>query len=188
MRTNLALVMGLALLGAACGGGKPSVNLQAEGEKIRALDEKWVKAAADKNLEKAIAVYAADAVFMEPNEPLKSGPELRKAWEEMLKLPNVALSFTPTSINVSDDGTMAYDVGTYQFAFDDPKAGHVQDHGKYLVVWRRSSDSDWKVVADTFNTDVPMAPPPTAAGPTPSPQDAAKAAAQSTAPAAEPKK
>ena len=164
MRTNLALIMGLALLGAACGGGKPSVNLQAEGEKIRALDEKWVKAAADKNLEKAIGVYAADAVFMAPNEPIKSGQELRKAWDDMLKLPNVALSFTPTSINLSDDGTVAYDVGTYQFAFDDPKAGHIQDHGKYLVVWRRN-DSDWKVVADMFNSDAPPAPPPAAAGP-----------------------
>jgi len=181
---NLAPVMSIALLCAACGGGKPSVNLQAEGEKVRALDEKWVKAIADKNLDKVMSVYGADAVFLQPNQPIKSGPELKKAWDDLLKAPGLALSFTPTSINLSDDGSLAYDIGSYQFAIDDPKAGHIQDHGKYLVVWRRN-EGDWRVVADSFSSDVPMPPPPgpEAAG-KPSAAEAAKPAAADTKPVA----
>jgi ketosteroid isomerase-like protein len=182
MRAKFAPLFAVTLL-AACGGGKPSVNLQAEGEKIRALDEKWVKAIADKDVDKVVGVYGADAVFLAPNEPIKSGPELKKAWEDLLKAPNLALSFSPTSISVSDDGSLAYDVGSYRFSMDDPKAGHIDDHGKYLVVWRKPQGGDWRVVADSFNTDVPMQMPADAAGGgKPSATEAAKPAAADTKP------
>ena len=72
----------------------------------------------------------------------------------MLSLPNVSVTFEPTSIHVSDDGTMAYDVGTYRLAYDGP-SGRVEDNGKYLVVWERR-DGEWKAVADMINTARPL--------------------------------
>ena len=33
------------------------------------------------------------------------------------------------------------------------------DRGKYLEVWKKQADGKWKVVADMFNSDLPLAPP-----------------------------
>ncbi len=44
---------------------------------------------------------------------------------------------------------MAYDYGTYTFAFDGDK-GRVIEKGKYIVVWKKI-DGAWKVAADIYN-------------------------------------
>jgi ketosteroid isomerase-like protein len=94
---------------------------------------------------------------MVPNAPVASGADaIRSTWVGFLSLPNLSLSFEPTTIHVSDDATLAYDVGTYQLAFDGPN-GRVEDNGKYLVVWEKR-DGEWKVVADMINTDLPLPP------------------------------
>lgn len=102
-----------------------------------------------------MAFYGADAVFMEPNAPPKSGEALRTSWEDLFKMKNVSLTWTVGAVQVSDDATMAYDMGSYQFGFDDAEHGRIEDHGKYLVVWRKQG-ADWKAVADTYSSDVPL--------------------------------
>jgi len=37
--------------------------------------------------------------------------------------------------------------------FDDPDGNQVVDHGKYLTIWKKSSDGTWKVSADVFNSN-----------------------------------
>jgi ketosteroid isomerase-like protein len=32
----------------------------------------------------------------------------------------------------------------------------MKDSGKYMTVWRKQADGSWKVVADMFNTNMPM--------------------------------
>lgn len=122
--------------------------------RIRELDRQWVAAVAAKDTAAVVNFYADDARFMAPNAPASEGAAaIRSAWAGMLGLPNVSLTFEPTSVHVSSDGTMAYDIGTYQMAFDGP-SGRVEDSGKYLVVWERR-DGEWKAVADMINTNRP---------------------------------
>lgn len=123
--------------------------------RIRELDRQWVAAVAARDTAAIVNVYASDGRFMVPNSPVASGADaIRSTWAGLLGLPNVSLTFEPTSIHVSEDATMAYDVGTYQLAFDGP-SGRVEDNGKYLVVWEKR-DGEWKVVADMINTDRPL--------------------------------
>jgi uncharacterized protein (TIGR02246 family) len=159
MSRRLCSASGLlcALALAACATRVSSVSegsLATEEQTIRDLDRQWVAAVAAKDVERTRAFYAPDAVFMAPNAPTASGDALRAAWAQMLGMPNLALTFSPTQVRVSGDGTMAYDVGTYSFAFDGPH-GRVQDQGKYLVVWRKVG-GQWKAAADMFNTNAPM--------------------------------
>jgi ketosteroid isomerase-like protein len=37
----------------------------------------------------------------------------------------------------------------------DSKGKPVQERGKYLTVWRKQADGNWRVVIDTFNSDAP---------------------------------
>ena len=123
--------------------------------RIRELDRQWVAAAAAKDTAAIMAFYAPEGRFMVPNAPAANTPDaIRAAWAGMLGLPNVSITFEPTDVYVSDDATMAYDVGTYRVSYDGPN-GRVEDYGKYLVVWEKL-DGEWKAVADMINTDRPL--------------------------------
>ena len=54
---------------------------------------------------------------------------------------------------------MAYVLGTYQLTMKDPQGNPVNDHGKFVEVWRKQADGKWKAVADTFNSDLPPSAP-----------------------------
>jgi uncharacterized protein (TIGR02246 family) len=160
----LLLLPAVALSISACASDAPDADAmdtaageiaQAAEARIRELDEQWVAAVAAKDTAAIVNVYASDGRFMVPNAPAASGADaIRSTWVGLLGLPNLSLTFEPTSIHVSDDATMAYDVGTYQLAYDGPN-GRVEDNGKYLVVWEKR-DGEWKAVADMINTDRPM--------------------------------
>jgi len=36
----------------------------------------------------------------------------------------------------------------------------ISDKGKYLTVWKKEADGDWKVLVDTYNSDLPPIPSP----------------------------
>jgi len=44
-------------------------------------------------------------------------------------------------------------------ALDGPSGKPITDHGKDMAVWKKQSDDTWKMVADTFNSDLPLAAP-----------------------------
>lgn len=135
-------------------GATPKVDLAAEEQAIRDLDAKWVRMVAARDTAGIADLYASDALFMMPNAQALGGrPGVIKGWSGMFALKNVALTFAPTKVVVAQSGDLAYEVGTYTFAFDGPK-GRVEDKGKSVVVWRKQ-DGAWKVAADMFNSDLP---------------------------------
>ncbi len=68
-------------------------------------------------------------------------------------MPGFALSFGSTKIEVAKSGDIAYDVGTFELRFNDASGKPTTEIGKYVVVWKKQADKQWKVVADIFNTD-----------------------------------
>jgi ketosteroid isomerase-like protein len=38
----------------------------------------------------------------------------------------------------------------------DPAGKPVTDRGKYVTIWKKQADGSWKVIADIFNSDLPM--------------------------------
>lgn len=127
-------------------------------EAIAEQNRLWIEAVEAGDAEFIADLHTEDGRLMAPNAPAAEGRDgVRSAWEEMLAIPGLSLSFEATEIVVSDDASMAYDVGTYELSFEDPEApgGQVEDEGKYLVVWE-NVDGEWKVAADIFNSDMPM--------------------------------
>ena len=123
-------------------------------EAIRKLDADWSAAAQSKDVEKSVAVYAEDAVFLPNGAPIATGKtQIRDAWSHLMALPGVELKFAPTNIEVAKSNDMAYDVGTYQLKVNDPQGNPTTQIGKYVVVWKKQPDKQWKVVADIFNPD-----------------------------------
>lgn len=180
-KTSIAVGACAGLLLSACQTtptAPPVADQAAEADRIKALDAEWVAAIATKDVAKVVSFYTSDAVFMAPNAPPKTGADLRKDWSDLLALPSVQLTFSPTRIGVSKSGDLAVDIGTYDFSFDGPQ-GKVQDHGKYEVAWEKQ-DGAWKVAVDMYSSDVPLPPPP--------PPPAAPAAPKKPAAKTRPKK
>jgi ketosteroid isomerase-like protein len=127
----------------------------ADEQAIKDLGSQMVTAAAAKDAAKLGTFYADGGRFMAPNAPIAEGPAAISAgWASMFELPGVAVTWSPTMVHIADGGDLAYDVGTYNMSFDDPK-GKVTDTGKYLTVWSKVG-GQWKIVADMFNSDIPV--------------------------------
>jgi ketosteroid isomerase-like protein len=125
---------------------------------LRDLDAKWSAAAAAKDVDKTVSYYSEDAVVMPPNAPSATTREtIRSAWKEMLMTPGAAISWKTTKVEVAKSGDLAYLSGTYELAMNDASGKPVNDRGKYVEVWQKQADGTWKVVADIWNSNLPVA-------------------------------
>ena len=129
---------------------EPPDTRTADEAAIRKLDADWSNAAAAKQLDAVVAYYADGATVMPPNEPTVTDKEgIKKSWSALLTLPNSSLHWETTKVGVARSGDLGYSEGTYEFTFDDAKGKPLRDHGKYLAVWKKQADGNWKSVSDT---------------------------------------
>ena len=55
---------------------------------------------------------------------------------------------------VASSGELGYTSGTYDFSIKDASGKTISDKGKYLTVWKKEADGAWKVLFDTYNSDL----------------------------------
>ncbi len=58
----------------------------------------------------------------------------------------------PTKVEASRGGDLGYSIGTYELTTYDPTGKPVTDCSKYVAVWKKQADGNWKAVADIFNS------------------------------------
>lgn len=133
------------------------VDTKAATNEVRALDSEYFAAAKAKDANAIAGLYSNDAVSQSPNAPPLAGHDaIIKYNQDFLKLPQMVITGGSDAISLSDDGTMAYDLGHYSLTYVDAKGKAVKDEGKYLEVLKKV-DGKWKIVADANNTN--LAPP-----------------------------
>jgi uncharacterized protein (TIGR02246 family) len=124
---------------------------------IRAADAAGLKAAQAKDVVGATSNYADDAFWLPPHAPLVQGKEaIRSAWTQFLGTPGLKIDWQITKIDVSRAGDMAYALYKYQMTMSTPNGAPIDDRGKDMAVWVKQLDGKWKMVADSFNSDVPL--------------------------------
>jgi uncharacterized protein (TIGR02246 family) len=158
----LSTPLTLALTLAACNQAPPPPpdTRVADAQAIRDLEARANKNWASKDLDKTVSFWADDADLFVPNMALLHGNAAIKATvSEMLKDPNIALSFSATKVEVSKAGDYGYSQGTYTMTTTDPKMKKVMaEKGKYVTVYKKQADGSWKAVADINNADGPAQP------------------------------
>jgi ketosteroid isomerase-like protein len=134
----------------------PEVNLAAEEKAIRATETEFAKAAAAKDVDKVVAFYAEDAVMLPPGEAAAtSKAAIQASWAQLLALPDLEMTWTPTKIEVAKSGDLAYDYGTFAMSHKNAAGKVVNDRGKYTTVWKKAATGGWKALVDTSNSDLP---------------------------------
>ena len=159
MKTKPLFLSGcIALLSFAFVGTATAGDTKIE-QDLRDLDAKWSAAAGAKDIDKTVSYYSEDAVVMPPNAPsAKTRETIRSAWKEMLTTPGAAIRWKATKVEVAKSGDLAYVSGTYEETMTDATGKPVNDHGKYVEIFKKQADGTWKVVADIWNSDLPVAP------------------------------
>jgi ketosteroid isomerase-like protein len=148
---NLVTIAALALtIGAsACSGPTPQEFTRADGEAIRSSTASLTSAFNDKQVEKIVALYDDNSVFMPPNAPVLRGREpLKSFYDGLIAKGGADLKMDVES--VAGHGPLAYESGTYTISY---QAGG-RDRGKYLRVLRKMNDT-WRVEYTIWSSDLP---------------------------------
>jgi ketosteroid isomerase-like protein len=128
----------------------------ADEDAIRKLNAEWSKTAGTLDVDKTVAYYSDDATVLPPNEKVAtSKAAIRALWAGLLA-PGTSISWEVTKLEVSKSGDLAYLTGTYKLSMRGPDGKPIDDVGKMVEVWKKQPNKQWKVVADIFNSDLPM--------------------------------
>jgi uncharacterized protein (TIGR02246 family) len=120
---------------------------------IREASQEWSNAETAKNLEKCVSFYAEDGERFATGSPLIAGATaLRKEWEKYLAAPGT-FNWTASKVEVARSGDLAYETGVFVIKTPDKNQQTKTVNGKYVLVWKKLADGNWKVVADIDNPD-----------------------------------
>ena len=79
---------------------------------------------------------------------------IRNVWKEMFASPGFVITWQPTKVQVGKSGDMGWVSGTYKLTMNDASGKPINDRGKYLEVWEKQTDGNWKCAADMWNSDL----------------------------------
>jgi len=130
----------------------------ADETKLRELEVAMSAAAEAKNLDKVVSYYADDAAVFAPNTAAATTKEaIRSVWKAVFAPAASSGGWKAARVEVAKSGDLAYTSGTYDGATMGADGKSAKDSGNYLTVWKKQADGTWKILVDTWATDLPAA-------------------------------
>ncbi|HXE74992.1 MAG TPA: DUF4440 domain-containing protein [Candidatus Xenobia bacterium] len=134
------------------------VDIEAERAALRAADQAWSQT--PPNVDRFMEFVADNAYTLVPDADILQGKaQIRNLWSGLFTTPGFALKWTATNVEVAADGRTGYTLGTWEMTMQDSGGKTLARTGKYITLWQKQSDGQWKVVADTAVFDSPPAEP-----------------------------
>jgi ketosteroid isomerase-like protein len=135
----------------------PGVDTQKESEALLNIENKWGEAAKAKDIDKMLAIYAPDAIIMQPDMPIivdqQAYRKSLESWFDGLPDPENQ-KYTIDQIEVSSSGDLAFTRGTMHYKQTTPD-GITDYAGKWLTIYKKINGK-WIVVVDISNSDNPL--------------------------------
>lgn len=78
---------------------------------------------------------------------------IRAEWRHVLGIPGMQNVSALKHVDVSDTGDMAYTRGIYTVRMAGPNGEPLAEPGKWVSIWKKQSDGQWRIVVDIYNTD-----------------------------------
>ena len=129
-----------------------SFDRNAARAEILGADSAFVRATLAKNVDSLMPYYDQSVVSMgEGGKAVKGLNDVRASYTQALKANTTALDFQSGGVNFSDDGTMAWDYGTYSSTMKDAKGKALKSSGNFLNVWKRVG-GHYRIVAEINNS------------------------------------
>jgi uncharacterized protein (TIGR02246 family) len=100
------------------------------------------------------ALYTEDATLLPPDsEMIKGKMGIEAFWKGGLQMG--IKDAVLTTVDVFGSGNMAYEIGRYALKIQPAEAEPLEQKGKYVVVWLKTSEGTWKLHVDIWNSVPP---------------------------------
>ncbi len=100
------------------------------------------------------SLYTEDARLLPPNSEMIAGREgIEAFWGGGLQMG--IKDAILTTVEVFGMGDMVCEIGKYDVTIQPEEQEAIEDNGKYLVIWQKTSDGTWKLHVDIWNTSLP---------------------------------
>lgn len=128
---------------------------------VAAMEDAFCAMAKEKGLRTAFQHFAApDVSFIDTDPRQWHGPAavLKRIGPDQ---PGTSLVWSATFTDVSDDGTLGYNYGRYEWRGLGKDGKALVGTGWFLTIWKRQPDGSWKYVMDNGAPDrpAPVSPP-----------------------------
>ena len=142
------LVIVLTLVAIGCSQPAEVVDMDAVKAEIVKAEWDFAQMAAEEGIPAAFVAFADDSATLLRQRSTVVGREAIREYYESRDFSNVELEWTPSFVDVSKSGDMAYTYGNYVFTTIDSAGNATQNTGVFHTVWKRQEDGSWKYVWD----------------------------------------
>ena len=119
---------------------------------ISAADEKFMGAFNQSDAASLASFYTENAQLLPSNSDFVTGKQaIQDFWQGAMDMGIKSAKLE--IVEVEGMGGTAYEVGKYTLYAEDDK---MLDSGKYVVIWKKQEDGQWKLHRDIWNTSMPM--------------------------------
>ena len=142
-------IISIVFLGlSGCDGVTDAEKMEKWKAEIITVEKEFNDMAQKEGLIKAFEFYAAeDGVIRRKSNVIKGKAAIAQWYKEDVK-PNETLTWTPTFVDVSKSGDMAYTYGEFIFNYPDSIGNMKTNTGIFHTVWKRQANGSWKFVWD----------------------------------------
>lgn len=155
MKPFMAVVLTVLLVSCA-----PQTDLQGLKDRVAEYNKVTAEAMMAGDTEGPLAYYDENAISMPSNSPMLKGKAAIAQWTKEMAAMGVKFNKVEFSeVQIEASGSLGYEVGTYDMEMEIGGMA-VPDKGKNVCVWKQQQDGSWKVLVETWNTDMPMPEPP----------------------------
>lgn len=149
MKTKIALIGIICFTAMACEGPPQDLTDEQAMGTILEIHKIYEKAVPEKNLNVIMPLYEDEAIYLPFQHVILKGKEqISKAWERTFTYPVV--SFDLEIVSVTTNGDLIFEVGRTHSIFDFD-GNQVPGEFKYLNVWRRQPNGEYKIYMATYN-------------------------------------
>ncbi len=122
---------------------------------VRAITQEWVLACNTKHLDDLLELYTPDALVLRSNyPPIRGAAAIREFFFGSLDAGLGEVEIEPLRVDVV--GELAYEAGRCKALIPGSAGKRREERAKYLWVLQRQSNSEWKVVADCWSSDLTL--------------------------------
>ena len=121
-----------------------------EARNIRDFEASWNRDYTRNDVERLVSRYTGDATVSLPNTPPAASTEaIRNLWKTAVQDGNFSMRMESAVTEVTHAGDLAWSSGTYTATMTDPATDkRVRDTGTYVFIYRKGTDTRWRVVVD----------------------------------------
>jgi ketosteroid isomerase-like protein len=134
------------------------VDIVAEAEAIRNIENQWTVALQNKDTDKIMSIYSTEGVVMKPNNSIYAGIQsIRKQVESDFADTTMLWNATSTTIDnieVSSSGDIAYARGINRGKMK-TLTGIVESSEKWIDIYKKI-DGQWKCIVGIWNSNDPL--------------------------------